>query len=90
MLEIFTFYSEDKYGQVKRINFSEHQRDSKFPVNVDDVHIWYDAIEQFVKIAYDKEVISTFKMTPGMYQKLLTLIHRMCIYYYSSKFYIDT
>lgn len=57
--------SEDGHGQVKRINFSEPHRDSTFPVSIDDVHIWYDAIEQFVKIAYDENIISTFKMKPG-------------------------
>ncbi|KAL5238412.1 hypothetical protein ACI65C_005822 [Semiaphis heraclei] len=56
---------EDSYGNVKRINFSEHHRDSKFPVSVDKVHIWYDAIEKFVNIAYNEKIISTFKMKPG-------------------------
>lgn len=58
-------FSEDIYGQIKRINFSEHHRDSIFPVSIDKVHIWYDAIEQFVKIAYNEKVITTFKMKPG-------------------------
>ncbi|XP_025417802.1 gamma-butyrobetaine dioxygenase-like [Sipha flava] len=56
---------EDGHGRVKRINFSEPHRDSTFPVSIDDVRIWYDAIEQFVKIAYDENIISTFKMKPG-------------------------
>lgn len=65
---MFTFiYSEDSYGNVKRINFSEHHRDSKFPVSIERVHIWYDAIEKFVKIAYNEKIISTFKMKPGIY-----------------------
>ncbi|VVC38057.1 Domain of unknown function DUF971,TauD/TfdA-like domain [Cinara cedri] len=56
---------EDGHGQIKRINFSEPHRDSKFPTSINNVHLWYDAIEQFVKIAYDKKVLSTFKMKPG-------------------------
>lgn len=63
---IFHIYSEDGRGQIKRINFSEPHRDSKFPSSIDNVHLWYDAIEQFVKIAYDEKYISTFKMKPGM------------------------
>lgn len=59
-------YSEDSYGNIKRINFSEHHRDSKFPVSIDKVHIWYDALEKFVKIAYNEKIISTFKMKPGI------------------------
>lgn len=62
----YHIYSEDDCGRIKRINFSEPHRDSKFPVSIDNVHLWYDAIEQFVKIAYDEKVISTFKMKPGM------------------------
>lgn len=63
--------SEDSYGNIKRINFSEHHRDSKFPVSIDKVHIWYDAIEKFVKIAYNEKIISTFKMKPGIHISLI-------------------
>ncbi|XP_050530564.1 gamma-butyrobetaine dioxygenase-like [Daktulosphaira vitifoliae] len=56
---------EDQQGMIKRIKFSEHQRDSKFPVTLNNVHIWYNAVEKFVKIAYDNQVMSSFKMKPG-------------------------
>lgn len=68
-------YSEDSYGNIKRINFSEHHRDSKFPVSIDKVHIWYDALEKFVKIAYNEKIISTFKMKPGIPIFLILCMH---------------
>ncbi|XP_050438288.1 gamma-butyrobetaine dioxygenase-like [Adelges cooleyi] len=56
---------EDRHGGVKRIKFSEHHRDSKFPVVLEDVHVWYEAVEKFVKMAYSDKLKSTFKMKPG-------------------------
>lgn len=58
-------YSEDRFGEIERINFSQPQRDSHFNVPLDKVKPWYKAMDKFTKAIMSKDYCVTYKMEEG-------------------------
>lgn len=65
LLLIFLIYSEDRFGEIERINFSQPQRDSHFNVPLDKVKPWYKAMDKFTKAIMSKDYCVTYKMKEG-------------------------
>ncbi|XP_026283001.1 gamma-butyrobetaine dioxygenase [Frankliniella occidentalis] len=57
--------SENRFGEIERINFSQPQRDSHFNIPVEDVKPWYQAMDKFIKAVYSNDFCVTYKMKEG-------------------------
>jgi hypothetical protein len=59
------FLSESSDGTIRRINYSQPQRDSHMAVPIDQVENWYRAVKKFYDLALDPLYLITFKLQPG-------------------------
>lgn len=58
-----SFSSVDDGGRVTRINYNNTQRDSFFTESVDDITLWYEAFESFVRLMHCD--VASFKLSEG-------------------------
>nr|CAH0103769.1 unnamed protein product [Daphnia galeata] len=56
---------ESSDGTIRRINYSQPQRDSHMAVPIDQVENWYRALKKFYDLALDPQYLVTFKLQPG-------------------------
>ena len=59
------FLSESSDGTIRRINYSQPQRDSHMAVPIDQVENWYRGLQKFYDLALDPQYLVTFKLQPG-------------------------
>lgn len=57
--------SESNDGTIRRINYSQPQRDSHMAVPIDQVEKWYHALKKFYDLATDERYLIEFKLKPG-------------------------
>lgn len=55
----------DSKGEIWRINFSQPQRDSFFPIPPEKVAAWYEAMTNYHNLLLDPQYCFQFKMVPG-------------------------
>ncbi|KAI9555785.1 hypothetical protein GHT06_018301 [Daphnia sinensis] len=56
---------ESDDGTIRRINYSQPQRDSHMAVPIDQVEKWYRALKKFYDLATDARYLIEFKLKPG-------------------------
>jgi len=59
---------------IRRINFSQPQRDSRLAVAIDRVEAWYRALKTFYSLALHPSNLYQFKLEPSN-----TLFHSICL-----------
>lgn len=63
---IFVFFSSESSDKtIRRINYSQPQRDSHMAVPIDDVENWYRALKKFYDLALSPKNLVEFKLEPG-------------------------
>jgi len=55
----------EEAGEVVRINWSQVQRGSHFPVPIDQVTAWYRALQMFITRVHDQQSRVFYKLNPG-------------------------
>nr|XP_018917412.1 PREDICTED: gamma-butyrobetaine dioxygenase isoform X2 [Bemisia tabaci] len=56
---------ENKDGEIRRVNFSQPQRDNHFNIPAEDVDSWYEAWSLFVQQVHNSENRALFRLTEG-------------------------
>ena len=58
-------FSLGSSGKLKRINYSQPQRDSRLIMPIERVDDWYAALKEFCRTAHDPSNLYQFKLKPG-------------------------
>jgi len=69
--------SANESGNIKRINFSQPQRDSHMTVPIDQVEAWYRAVKTFHNLAHAPDNFVQFKLQRG---HMITLDNRRILH----------